>query len=279
VLERQAKLYPGKQFKLRVHDNSMSTGSALHAVAEALFAPENPLDWKTFDRPALDSWLQETLPDILKQVAAHYLVPGLESAQAQLLHTAQGGMWTLIEFLRDAKITEVELEEWIEGVPFVGGTLHGRVDMIARRADGETAVIDLKLGGKAKREEELVHNRHLQLAIYGQLLRHSSATDPATAFFILSNGGKPLTRNADFFGQSHAVRLKNPDITSDWQDAWSDFETVWQWRRDQLNTGDIEVTISGTDPDTLPPLEHWQAPEGADRYSPFTALTGWDSNA
>jgi RecB family exonuclease len=279
VLERQANLWPGKQSSLRVRDHIMRQGSALHAIAEVLFAPDRPVDWHTIDRPSLDAWLEASLPGILAAESAHYLVPGQEAARARLLHTAKGSFWSLVELLRESKITEIELEKWIEAVPFVGGTLHGRIDVIARRADGQTAVIDLKLGGKGKRYEELTNNRHLQLAIYGQLLRHSEKLEAATAFFILANGGTPLTRNGEFFGPSHAVRLKDEAVTSDWQDAWSDFESVWQWRRQQLDDGKIEVTVGGTTADELPPLEHWQAPEGADRYSPFSALTGWDTNA
>jgi len=59
--------------------------------------------------------------------------------------------------------------------PFTGGSLSGYIDLLAERADGATAVIDLKYGGSTHRQKELSDNIPLQLAVYARLLAAQSS--------------------------------------------------------------------------------------------------------
>lgn len=177
VLDYHAKFSLGPIAGLRVSDDALRTGSILHAAAELLFS-HSSLHWQTTSESALHQFLAEVFPGLLSEQAAHYLTAGHEAARTRLLHSAQQSLWHLIEILRDSEITEVTLEKKIDALPFIGGQIGGRIDLIARRADGKTAVIDLKLGGKTKRREELQNNRHLQLATYGHLMRQSPVPAP-----------------------------------------------------------------------------------------------------
>ena len=211
--------------------------------------------------------------------AAHYLTPGYEAARSRLLNTTQESLWHLIEILRSSKVESVTLEKAVDAVPFTGGQVAGRIDLIARRSDGETAVIDLKLGGKGSRTDSLKSNLHLQLAIYGHLLSQSEDVQAATAFFILSNGGALLTRNDTFFPTITPIAPKRDTPESDWEECWQEFEEIYHWRRQQLDKGLIEVPVSGTEPSDPPPIERWEPPKEGNPYSSYSNLTGFPLNA
>ena len=278
VLDYHAKFSLGPIAGLRVSDDALRTGSILHAAAELLFN-DSTLHWQTISESALHQFLADALPELLAAQAAHYLTTGHEAARSRLLHSAQQSLWHLIEILRDSEITEVTLEKKIEALPFIGGQIGGRIDLIARRADGKTAVIDLKLGRKTKRREELQNNRHLQLATYGHLMRQSEGTEPATAFYILSNGGALLTRDDTFFPNISTVSPKRDTPATDWQVCWQEFEEIYQWRRRQLDQGRIEVPMPGTETDDPSPIERWAPPKDGNPYSPYQNLTGHPANA
>lgn len=278
VLKYHAKLSAGSIASLHISDDALRSGLVLHSAAEELFTDPS-FDWKTASESEVVQFLADLFPALLGCQAAHYLTRGNEAARARLLHTAQQSLWHLIEILRDSNITKVTLEQSINPVPFVGGQIGGRIDLIARRADGETAVIDLKLGSKTKRSDDLRANLHLQLATYGHLVRQSEKTEPATAFFILSNGGSLLTRNDLFFPNTVPISPKRDTPTSDWQSCWQEFESIYQWRREQLDQGRIEVPVAGTEAEDLPPIERWAPPEDGNPYSSYLNLTGWPHNA
>jgi hypothetical protein len=110
--------------------------------------------------------------------------------------------------------------------------------------------------------------------VYGHLLRETEGIDPHTAFFIFRNSAL-LTRTKEFFPDAYPVSLANEGDASEWRGCWEEFLQVWDWRKSQFATGLFEVTTGDTEPDRTPPLEHWKAPEGADTYNDFDALTGW----
>ena len=278
VLEKHAKLSAGSIANFRASDSALRSGSVLHAAAEELFNhPE--IKWQSASESAIQLFIAELFPRLLASQAALYLTPGYEAARTRLLHSAQQSLWRLVEILREAKITEVTLEQKIDAVPFIGGQIGGRIDLIARRDDGQTAVIDLKLGGKTKRREELEKNRHLQLATYGHLMRQSKHTEPATAFFILSNGGTLLTRNESFFPNTNPIPPQGDSPASDWQECWQEFEEIYQWRRKQLDEGRIEGPVPGTEANDPPPIDRWAPPKDGNPYSSITNLTGHPANA
>lgn len=280
VLSYKAKLSLGPVASLRVSDDALRSGSILHSAAELLLDKEkSSLEWQTISETDFNDFLNNLFPGLLASQAAHYLAPGNEAAKSRILNTARQSLWHLLEILRDAKVTEVTLEKKIDPTPFVGGQIGGRIDLIARRADGKTAVIDLKLGGKGKRYEELTTNRHLQLATYGHLMLHHQEIDPATAYFILSNGGALLTRNDSFFPNINPVRPKRDSPSTDWKECWQEFEEIYQWRRQQLDQGRIEVSVPGTEADDPPPIDRWSPPKDGNPYSNYKNLTGFPLNA
>lgn len=278
ALNYHAKLRQGPIAESRVNDSALRTGSILHAAAQELFE-HSSLNWRNSSNAEINQFLVDRLPDLLASQAAHYLTPGNETARTRLLHMAQQSLWHLIEILRDAEIESVTLEKSVGPVPFTGGQIAGRIDLIARRSDGETAVIDLKLGGKTNRTKSLQSNLQLQLATYGHLLSESEGVRPATAFFILSNGGSLLTRNETFFPNFSPITPQRDTPESDWEDCWQEFEEIYRWRRQQLDQGLIEVPVPGTEADDPPPIDRWTPPKEGNPYSSYANLTGFPPNA
>ena len=278
VLNYHAKLSVGSIAGFRVKDDALRSGSILHAAAEELFARPS-LNWQAASESDIHQFLADIFLTLLASKAAHYLISGNEAARSRLLHTARQSLWHLIEILRYSDVTAITLEQVIEPVSFVGGRIGGRIDLVARRADGKAGVIDLKLGGKYSRSEELRNNRHLQLATYGHLMRQSEGIEPATAFFILSNGGTLLTRNDTFFPNTVPTSPKRDTPAGDWQECWKEFEEIYQWRRQQLDQGRIEVPVPGTESDDPPPIDRWAPPKDGNPYANYKNLTGHPSNA
>lgn len=274
----QAQLEAGVLSGFGVDSDARRSGTLLHELAGKLLGPD-PVSgepqsvWAGMDQGAVLAWIEREWPAILAEWGAQFLLPGHEANRNRLLHTARQSLWRLVESLQSAGVTEVEVEKKVSGVPLGDGELNGRIDLVARSPKG-IAVIDLKLGGKTMRETELKENRHLQLAVYGHLLRETEGIDPHTAFFIFRNFAL-LTRTKEFFPDAYPVSLANEGDASEWSGCWGEFLQVWDWRKSQFATGLIEVTTGDTEPDRTPPLEHWKAPDGADTYNDFDALTGW----
>ena len=310
VLDYKARLRPGPLVDFRIIDDAKRRGSLLHGFVESLLEPDReeeetsvigapptsqpapaaslletlvrrlfhtaaPLNWKTVSHDAVFEWIASEWPRILEEQAAHYLVPGNEASRSELLYLAKTGIWELIRQLREARIVSVQCEEKIEAAPFCGGSLNGFIDLAVTNEDGGIGVVDLKLGGRTYRQDELANGRHLQLAVYGHLLRSSGQRTAHGAYFIFS-GGILLARSREFFPSATVVRSKPGVPADDWESCWQEFEALWQWRRDQIDQGNIEVSLTSFHP-TLTP-SHWTVKE-PDRFNPYSNLTGWEATA
>ena len=62
---------------------------------------------------------------------------------------------------------------------------------------------------------------------------------------------------------------------------WQRVEATWQWRREQLDAGRVEVPVSDTKQDEAPlPGDLGLAmPETFDSFDDYWALTGWRDDA
>lgn len=306
VLSYKARLRSGPQVDCRISDDARRQGSLLHGFVESLLEPEpDPLEvsdsnvpdagksneaesvtaglletlvtrlfddnssisWKDISQKAVTDWVENQWENILIHQAAHYLVPGNEASRSELLYLAKNAIWELLQQLRAANVVSVTCEEKITDIPFVGGHIGGFIDLKVVNEEGETGLIDMKLGGLSYRRDELVNGRHLQLAVYGQLIKSKYGKDAHCAYFIFSGGGKMLARSNRFFPNADMVYPKDGTPEEEWRACWAQFEQFWSARRGQLNTGTIELETSFD-------LANWTVAEPG-KYSDFLHLTGW----
>ena len=309
VLDYKARLRPGPIKDFRIVDDARRRGSLLHGFVESLLEPEldedpsglvrapHPtqsapaaslletlvrrvfhdqatIDWQSVSREAIHEWVESEWHHILGAQAAHYLVPGHEASRSELLYLAKTGLWELITQFREAHIRSVRCEEKIDQCGFCGGLLNGFIDLQVTSETGGVAVIDLKLGGKSFRREELANGRHLQLAVYGHLLHTTHSQEAHIAYFIFSGGGTLLARSNEFFPGATVVPSKRGVPPGDWHACWDEFEVLWKERREQLDRGEVEVTLTTFKPALTP--SHWTIPE-PDRFTPYRILSGWEA--
>lgn len=285
VLSYKARLRAGPLSSVRPQNDSNLKGTLLHRLLEVILAaPVTEIDWQGMTQTQLAAWLERRWQSLLEQEGANLLLPGRVADGAALLESGKNALWELFQQMRAAKVSTARTNIALPSAKFFGGQIEGIVDLLVKNQSGQSGVIDLKLGGREMRGEELAENRPLQLAIYGYLLKQETGSWPAAAFFILT-ARHMMSQANDYFPTARIIQ--STTTPTGLSSCWADFEEVWRWRRQQLDAGWIEVTADGTDPDNrptdlpdpAPPLPHWQATEKHAKYNDFDALTGWRADA
>ena len=281
MLQYKAKLQAGSLASTRLQPASSQKGMLLHRLLDLLLlAPAAEINWQNTSQSNLNHWIERNWPSLLAHEGANLLVPGKIADAAALLAVGKKALWELLVQLRSAGVTLASSNVPLTAGTFQGAQIGGFVDLLVKNVSSKSAVIDLKFGGREIRELELRQNRQLQLAVYSYLLNQQSAGWPSTAFYILTRRSL-IAQNQDYFPNAKIV-LPDPPPGGP-QLCWTEFEKVWQWRRQQFDTGWVEVTASGTDPkdrppaapESIPPSPLWQATEDHAKYNDFDALTGW----
>jgi hypothetical protein len=281
VLSYKACLKPGILWQDRLMDGGRQKGVLLHRLADLLFAPEGSLDWLACSREQFEEWLRPAFDQLIESEGCNLLLLGRISEQKSLLKTARCSLWNLVEHLRQAGVCQVVTAHKPDPIPFAGGQISGEIDLLAI-SPSASAVVDLKLGGYKERKEELARNLHLQLAIYCCLQSSGNTTSlPHSAFYILSQG-RLMAQELAFFPEAQEIRpTEQPAGT---RVCWEEFQTIWNWRKDQLDAGWVELTVNPSDdalsitgaPDSTPPILRWL--HGEIQEDSCNALTGWEEN-
>jgi hypothetical protein len=158
-----------------------------------------------------------------------------------------------------------------------GERLSGSIDLCVERADGRSAVVDLKWGGEAYRARLLAANRHLQLAVYAALVRAATGSSrwPDCAFFVISSA-KLLARDRSFFPDATVPALASGESLPD---LWRRAGITLDWRRRQLAAGHVAIGGAGGAADAGVPATGLAPDEDPDRFEVYGALLGWDRHA
>lgn len=277
VFQYKAKLQRGNLIELNL---PAQRGNLLHRVVERLMEPECPVDWRTIGKTEFDVWMESLWPALLATEGANYLLPGSQIAGQRLLEDARLAVWDLIVHMKHAGVTEAQADVTMAPIPIRDASIGGIIDLLVKKKDGSTGVIDLKFGqGKSKRRE-LETNTALQLAIYGMLIKSQSGQWPGIAYYILRNRTL-LTQDQSFFPDSTICECSGPAGP---KSIWTTFLDVWQWRLKQISEGWVEFPDPETEstdgsteyPSSLPPHPEWILDEDAVRYDDFGTLTGWN---
>jgi ATP-dependent helicase/nuclease subunit B len=273
LLRYAARIRPGSLAS--VIDGNQLKGTLAHRLYEEFFNAHPAIG--SIDTLALAAWVDEHIGALLQQEGALLLEAGRQAECERFITQVQDSLTTLVEHLQSAAVVSVQMELMQEG-QFVGGKLTGSIDLLAKRADGSEAVIDIKWGGRRYRRESLLANSYLQLATYAQLRRsNGTALAPALSYFIV-NDATMLSLDHAFFPNADIIKSGSEDTASDY---WLRFEHSWHWRRAQFDRGLVEVTVTDTVPDaeSTPGDDGLEMPAASDSFNDYIVLTGWGANA
>jgi hypothetical protein len=272
VLNYQAKVRAGALFEL--DDGPRLKGTLAHELFERFF--EFHKDIASIKLPEVDRWTRAATENLIEQKGAVLLVPGRQSEKEDFIATVIRALRELVGHLQSADVVEVEMEKELTG-KFVGGGVRGTVDLIATNASGECAIVDIKWGGFEYRRKTLVESRYLQLAIYAQLARPALKQWPALGYFIVRDA-RMLVLDSPYFPNAVVERAENGESLLEF---WQRAEGTWKWRKKQIESGLVEVTVTGTEPDddSSPGENGLPMSETYDAFDDYTALTGWDERS
>ena len=130
-------------------------------------------------------WFSIHFPRVVREEGAVLLMAGRGADLSTLHHRVLRAMTQLRAHFANANAHVVTAERALNG-NFAGGALAGSADLVLTTGDGRQAIVDMKWAGGKKYPEQLKANRHLQLAIYAELLRQETHSLPSVAYFIWS---------------------------------------------------------------------------------------------
>ncbi len=268
VLQYQARLRPSNI--LSVRSDYLLYGNLGHRLVERFYGSSEAI---AMQGRKLERWFDTTFPRIVQEEGAVLLMRGrggdLESLRARL----KRALVELQRQLEAAHVKVVEPEKELAG-KFVGGGLAGIADLLVRREKGEPAIVDMKWSGVTAYRDRLAEGGHLQLALYGELVRQEGGAWPSVAYFIL-NQPLLMATTSDYFPEARAVQSPDAETTAH---LWQRFLESWKWRRDQINTGRIEVVLEGVEEteESIPPEDGLEVETLNPDYNNYLQLAGWE---
>ena len=267
VLRYPAKLAPSSI--LDVSEGVLLYGNLSHHLIERWLLQSSAI---TGNDGEFEAWFGPAFDELISQEGAVLQMPGRQEELASFRRKLLYSMRQLRIQLRAAEITIALSEEKLDG-HFVGGDINGFSDLLLTRKDGQQAILDLKWGSKTY-AAKLEKNRHLQLAIYGELVRQRTGNWPRLAYFSLSMGDLLATDDA-FFPKARLIRKEKDVAEEGAAHLWQRFLKTWAWRRAQIDQGKIEVVLEEFE-DDLPPDDALSIEVLNINYNDFAALAGWE---
>lgn len=244
-------------------------GNLAHGLVERYYRHPAAL---AMGETEFNAWFDGAFGDIIDQEGALLRMPGRGADLEGFRYRLHRAMLALRKHIGEAGVVHVEPEQGVSG-RFVGGALAGSADLVLTKPGGELVVVDMKWAGVKKFPEKLKTNRHLQLAIYAELLRQQTERFPSVAYFILDEA-RVFAPDDHAFSRAEVIPAKSGENTAQ---LWQRFEETWRWRIAQIRAGDIEVVLEG-----IPETEESKAPEHAlavetlnSAYNDYLVLAGW----
>jgi hypothetical protein len=245
-------------------------GNLAHGLVERYFLRPDSLAMSDAE---FDAWFAEAFAEIIDQEGAILRIPGRGADLDNFRFYLHRSMRTLREQVNRAGTVKVVPEGIVTG-QFEGGELAGSADLIMQNARGDLAIVDMKWSGIKKFPEKLKENRHLQLAIYAELLRQEKGEWPSIAYYILDRA-RFFAPDERFFPDAEVVQSASGENTTQ---LWERFLKTWHWRVDQIHAGRFEVVLERTQPteESVPPAEAMATETLNESYNDYWALAGWE---
>jgi hypothetical protein len=257
VLKRVANLEPTSV--LAVDEDNRLLGILAHRVFEELFAHTDALTWSN---SAAVAWFRAEADSLLLTEGAVLLMQGAGVTQQHFRKICERAICSLLDHLRSAGAVQVQTEVEFAGnlgaVPLVG-----KIDLLVTLGNKRTVALDIKWRRDNYYAELLRSGEHLQLALYSSLIEQTSGVAPAAlGYFILESGALYVT-TADTFPKAQVRRPPDGVTVTTLLDR---ARATWNWRKQQLDAGTIEVVPEGA-------TDEFQGPEGT---LPVNGPSKWD---
>lgn len=271
LLQYPAKLKPSRIISLG--GDFRMLGNLAHGLVEQHFLDPEALSMSS---SAFDTWFENAFNTMVDHEGAILRTPGRGADLEGFRYRLHRSMQTLREQVANAGMVRVVPEQTVSG-QFPGGELEGSADLVMQNGRSEHAIVDMKWSGDKKYPEKLKQNRHLQLAIYAELLRQENGQWPSVAYYILDKA-RLFVSDDRAFPEAEVVVSANGENTAQ---LWQRFIAAWRWRVVQIQSGQFEVAL-----DTIPVTEDSTPPEDAmlmetlnEAYNDYRTLAGWEIGA
>lgn len=268
LLRYPAALKPSRIVSLG--GNFRMLGNLAHGLVEQYFQHPDALSMAAAD---FDAWFARAFATLVDQEGAILRTPGRGADLEGFRHRLHQSMLGLREQITRAGMVAVEPERAVTG-HFPGGELAGSADLVMKNVRGERAIVDMKWSGVKKFPEKLKQNRHLQLAIYAELLRQETGQWPAVAYYILDRA-RFFAPDDRVFPDAEVVPAADGENTAQ---LWQRFLSTWSWRVAQIRSGQFEVAL-----ESIAPTDESESPEDAmttellnEAYNDYRSLAGWE---
>lgn len=246
VLKRVADLEPS--YVLAVEEDNRLLGILAHRVFEKLFAHEDALIWSNH---AAIVWFRTEADMLLQTEGAVLLMQGAGVSHQHFRKVCERAICSLLDHLRSAGAiqvqTEVEFAGTLGAIPLIG-----KIDLLVTLGDKRTVALDMKWRSDNYYAGLLRSGEHLQLALYSSLIEQTTGVAPAAlGYFILESGALYITA-ANTFPKAQVRRPPDGVTIAALMDR---ARATWNWRKQQLDAGTIDVVPEG-------PPDEFQGPDG-----------------
>ena len=271
LLRYPAKLRPSRIVNLG--GDFRMLGNLAHGLVERFFLHTDAL---AMSGAEFNAWFASAFAQIVDEEGALLRMPGRGADLENFRFRLHRSMERLREQIASAGVVKVIPEHEVSG-HFTGGDLAGSADLVMQNARGEHAIVDMKWAGIKKFPEKLKKNRHLQLAIYAELLRQQAGSWPAVAYYILDRA-ELFAPDERIFPDAKTVASESGENTAQ---LWQRFLATWQWRVAQVKAGQFEIVMDGiaaTD-ESAPPDDAMEMEVLNAAYNDYRSLAGWGERA
>ena len=267
VLKYKARLNPSNL--LAVADQNLLYGNLAHRLIDRFFRTDGA---RALQGDAVKDWFAREFATVVAEEGAILLMPGRRSDYERVRSALERAIGEIQRQFGAAAVDTVDSERDLIGM-FPGGALEGQADLVVRNRSGRQAIVDMKWSGANYYQDRLAKNRHLQLAIYAEMLRQETGSWPQVSYFILE-ASRLIVPDKGFFPEARPVQTGATGTTPL---LWEQFITAWRWRRSQIDAGLIEVAAEGIEPtpESSCPIEALTPEELPEAYNNYRWLAGW----
>ncbi|SOB58958.1 conserved protein of unknown function [Pseudodesulfovibrio profundus] len=215
-------------------EGSQLVGSFCHSIVEDLINESH--NWKPDEAVSRATTLFDSR---LKEMAATYLLPGMETEREFLRSRLRRAVSDLFERIEGAGLSVVESEKEVERTDAGGQTYRGFVDISLEDDKGNPVVWDMKWTNKSKyRREELEKGIALQLAAYCWMLDKDDL--PAFGAYYMLAQTELISSQAPWLPPEDVV---DSDLKATWEMVRERYDAII----DRLMAGDVEAIASSDD--------------------------------